>query len=237
MKIAIVDDDRQLSDRLMEYMDALLAGSCEWLHYPSGEAFLAAWTPGMCDRVILDIFMGGVTGMDVAREIRRSDREVKLVFCTTSNEFASESYEVNACYYLHKPLEKGRVKAMLDRIDLAQLEQARTVQLPDGTAAVLRDIVYADSAAHYVTLHCRRGKSIRVQASLGDVERLLCAYPYFFSPSKGLIVNFYEVAAQGADTFLMSDGSPIPISRRKAKEATEVYSSFRFEQLRKGGGE
>lgn len=169
MKIAIVDDDRQLSDRLMEYMDALLAGSCEWLHYPSGEAFLAAWTPGMCDRVILDIFMGGVTGMDVAREIRRSDREVKLVFCTTSNEFASESYEVNACYYLHKPLEKGRVKAMLDRIDLAQLEQARTVQLPDGTAAVLRDIVYADSAAHYVTLHCRRGKSIRVQASLGDV--------------------------------------------------------------------
>ena len=94
MKIAIVDDDRQLSDRLMEYMDALLAGSCEWLHYPSGEAFLAAWTPGMCDRVILDIFMGGVTGMDVAREIRRSDREVKLVFCTTSSEFASESYEV-----------------------------------------------------------------------------------------------------------------------------------------------
>lgn len=91
MKIAIVDDDRQLSDRLMEYMDALLAGSCEWLHYPSGEAFLAAWTPGMCDRVILDIFMGGVTGMDVAREIRRSDREVKLVFCTTSNEFASEA--------------------------------------------------------------------------------------------------------------------------------------------------
>ena len=167
MKIAIVDDDRQLSDRLMEYMDAVLAGSCEWLHYPSGEAFLAAWTPGMRDRVILDIFMGGVTGMDVAREIRRSDREVKLVFCTTSNEFASESYEANACYYLHKPLEKGRVKAMLDRIDLAQPEQARTVQLPDGTAAVLRDIVYADSAAHYVTLHCRRGKSIRVRASLG----------------------------------------------------------------------
>lgn len=102
---------------------------------------------------------------------------------------------------------------------------------------MLRDIVYADSAAHYVTLRCRRGKSIRVRASLGDVERLLCAYPYFFSPSKGLIVNFYEVAAQGADTFLMSDGIPIPISRRKAKEATEVYSSFRFEQLRKGGGE
>lgn len=236
MKIAIVDDDRQLHDRLKAYLDDLLAGSYEWLYYPSGEAFLSEWAPGMCDLVILDIFMGGLTGMEVAREMRRADREVKIVFCTTSNEFASESYEVNACYYLHKPLEKEQVKAMLDRVDLAQLERARTVQLPDGTAAVLRDIIYADCAAHYVTLHCRHGKSVRVRASLGDLERLLCAYPYFFCPSKGLIVNLYEVAAQGTDAFRMSDGSPIPISRRKAKEATEVYSSFLFDQLRKGGG-
>ena len=50
-----------------------------------------------------------------------------------------------------------------------------------------------------------------------------------------MIVNFYEVAAQNADTFTMSDGSRIPISRRKAKEVTEAYSSFLFEQLRKGG--
>lgn len=35
----------------------------------------------------------------------------------------------------------------------------------------------------------------------------------------------------------MSDGSLIPISRRKAKEVTDAYSSFLFEQLRKGGEE
>ena len=33
----------------------------------------------------------------------------------------------------------------------------------------------------------------------------------------------------------MSDGYLIPISRRKAKEVKEAYSSFLFEQLRKGG--
>ena len=33
MRIAIVDDDRQLSDRLMEYMDALLAGSSQYDRY------------------------------------------------------------------------------------------------------------------------------------------------------------------------------------------------------------
>ena len=64
---------------------------------------------------------------------------------------------------------------------------------------------------------------------------LLCGYPYFFIPSKGLIINFHEVDAQNADTFTMSNGSLIPISRRKAKEVTDAYSSFLFEQLRKGG--
>ena len=159
----------------------------------------------------------------------------KLVFCTTSNEFASESYEVNACYYLHKPFDRERVKAMLDRIDLAQVEKERTIQLPDGKSVVLRDIIYADYAAHYTTLHCKYGKDIILRANLSEIEALLCGYPYFFIPSKGLIINFHEVDAQNADTFTMSNGSLIPISRRKAKEVTDAYSSFLFEQLRKGG--
>ena len=67
------------------------------------------------------------------------------------------------------------------------------------------------------------------------MEALLCAYPYFFSPSKGIVVNFYEVAAQKGDTFQMSDGSVLPISRRRAREVLDAYSSFLFQRLRKGG--
>lgn len=33
----------------------------------------------------------------------------------------------------------------------------------------------------------------------------------------------------------MSDGTRVPISRRKAKEVSEAYSSFRFDLLRKDG--
>ena len=36
--------------------------------------------------------------MRIARVIRETDPNVCLVFATTSNEFASKSYEVNACY-------------------------------------------------------------------------------------------------------------------------------------------
>ena len=234
MKIAIVDDDRQSYERLRGYFDELLGPAAQTVYYPSAEAFLDAWEPGGFDLLIFDIFMGRLTGMDAAREVRKTDRSVKLVFSTSSNEFASESYEVDACYYLHKPFGIDRVRAMLDRLNLAELEKQRTARLPDGSSVVLRNIIYADFAAHRVTLHCKGGADTALRMNFSEIEPILCAYPYFFSPSKGMLVNFYEVAAQTGDTFRMSDGSIVPISRRKAKEVLDAYSSFLFEQLRKG---
>ena len=149
MRIAIVDDDIRMYECLQTYFGELLGSSAELTYFKSGEDFLRAWQPDAFELIVLDIFMDKLTGMDVAREIRKTDSDVRIAFGTTSNEFASESYEVNACYYLHKPFDRERVKAMLDRIDLAQVEKERTIQLPDGKSVVLRDIsrsFFADSS-------------------------------------------------------------------------------------------
>lgn len=234
MKIAVVDDDFQLYQRLRSYLEELLGDFAEITYFSSGETFLEVWETGIFDLILLDIFMDGITGMEVAVRVRETDPDVKIAFSTTSNEFASESYEVNTCYYLHKPFGIEQVKAMIDRLNLTELEQKRTVKLPDGTNVVLRGIIYADCAAHFITLHNRQQNDIVLRASFSEVEQLLCAYPYFISPTKGVIINFYEVAKQNHDTFIMSDGSHIPISRRKTNEALEAYSSFLFAKLRKG---
>ena len=233
MKIAVVDDDPIARDHLHTCLNGLLGDSCAIEPFSSGEAFLSVWQKGLFDLVILDIFMDRLNGMDVAREIRKTDPTVKLVFSTTSNEFASESYEVNACYYLLKPFGRDKVKAMLDRLDLSEIEKNRTVTLPDGTGVVLRNIIYTDCAAHLITLHCKRNRNIVLRASFSEMEALLCEYPYFFSPTKGMLINFYEVSARDGAMFKMSDGSLIPISRRRAGEVLEAYSSFCFAQLRK----
>lgn len=235
MKIAIVDDDRLLFKTLSSYLTELLGSSVKIFYFQNGEEFLAAKAPEEFDLLILDIFMGKLNGVEVAKKVRQSNRTVKIVFCTTSNEFASESYEVNACYYLLKPFTRAGVKAMLDRLDLAALEQLRTVRLPDGTDLVLRSIIYADCAAHRVQLHCKQQKVLTLRAPFAEIEQLLCAYPYFFSPTKGVIINFYEVTARTGNLFTLSCNANIPISRRKAKEVLEAYSAFRFKQLRKGG--
>ena len=221
MRIAIVDDDIQMCEQLSTLLNEFLGDSSEISDYRSGEEFLTAWETADFDLIILDIFMDKLTGVDVARKIRERDSNVKIVFSTTSNEFASESYEVNV---------------MLDRLNLAEIEKMRTVKLPDGTSAILRNIIYVDFSSHRVTLHCKYDVDTIVRTSFSEIESLLCAYPYFSSPTKGMLINFYEVASQTNDVFVMSDGKSIPISRRKSKEVLDAYFTFRFEMLRNGGG-
>ena len=121
MKIALVDNEpkeiEHLSQMLTEEFNNLNMKISKIDLYQSGEKFLIKWKTGMYDIVILDIFMDTLSGVDVAQKIRETDNEVKLVFCTTSNEFASESYSVNASYYLCKPIMNTSIWIKIEKIN------------------------------------------------------------------------------------------------------------------------
>lgn len=75
LKIAIVHDDKALFESLNTYLKELLGNSADIMGFSGGEEFLDVWRENGYDLIILDIFMGRLTGMDVAKEIRRHDRE------------------------------------------------------------------------------------------------------------------------------------------------------------------
>lgn len=235
MKVALVDDDADSVERLEGLLKSNIENSVLINRFSSGEEFLRFFTPESYDFIVLDIFMGKLTGIETAKKIRETDKKVKLVFCSSSNEFAFESYEVGACYYLRKPYTDESFCAMLDRIELERLELMRSIKLPDGQRAVLRNIVYADFSSHCMVFHCKSGGDVISRISFAQTEPFLCGYSYFCSPSKGVIVNFYEVRSIDNDVFLMSNNARIPISRRKLKEVKEAYANFRFDLLRHGG--
>ena len=149
MKIALVDDELtqllNLKKLLSMQLHDLVPGSSHLIDtYRSGQSFLDHWTAGQYDVIILDIFMGGITGVEVAKVIRRTDMNVKLVFCSHSNEFATESYEVNAQYYLVKPATPGSISNMLSRLNLERIQLGQSITLPDGKNIILRQVLYTE---------------------------------------------------------------------------------------------
>ena len=95
MRIAIVDDlgtERTLlKERLVRQLSQRGADA-EILEFDSGEAFLAAEEAQRFTAAFLDIYMNGLSGMDAARELRKTDADCLLVFTTTSTDHALEGF-------------------------------------------------------------------------------------------------------------------------------------------------
>ena len=117
--IAICDDQRKDS----EYISALVR---EWAEgqkiavqlelFPSAEAFLFQYAERKdWDLLLLDIEMGNMDGVSMAKTVRRENEAVQIVFITGYSDYIAEGYEVAALHYLMKPVKPGKLFAVLDR--------------------------------------------------------------------------------------------------------------------------
>ncbi len=233
MRIALVDDTPIELKILTEIIDHELP-EADVYTFPNGEAFLETWNNASFDLILLDIYMDELHGIDVAKKIRETDMDVRIVFCTTSNEFASESYEVGANYYLQKPVSSTSFQRMLKMIRLGEYELNRFITLPDGQRIVLRNITYTEYYNHSIIIHSKKRADLQTRMSQTEWEALLSEHKFLYGCSKGIVVNFYEVLRQEDGMFILHDQSVVPISRRKSKDALEAYAHFRFEAMRKG---
>ena len=138
---------------------------------------------------------------------------------------------MNADYYLRKPLTQENVSAMFRRLNLKRMELSQTMILPNGYSVRLRQILYTNYFNHVVTFYFKTEDSYSLRISQAELEDLLLPYGYFFSPIKGMIINLHEVVKLTKDSFLMSNGKMIHITRRKYKEARETYNRFCLKKL------
>lgn len=233
MRVALVDDTPEELRILSEILNEQLP-QADVYTFQNGESFLNNWEQNSYDLILLDIYMDEMLGVDVARKVRQTDLDVRIVFCTTSNEFASESYEVGANYYLQKPVSATSFQRMLQMIRLSDYELNRFITIPDGQKIVLRNITYTEYYNHSIIIHSKKRADLQTRMSQTEWETLLSEHSFLFSCSKGIVVNFYEVEKTEDGMFVLKNGSQVPISRRKSKEAMEAYAHFRFEQMRKG---
>lgn len=234
MRIALVDDTTEELKILTNILHSELP-QADVYTFPNGESFLKTWKDNSYDLIILDIYMKEMLGVDVARIVRETDEDVRIVFCTTSNEFASESYEVRANYYLQKPVSASSFQRMLQMIHLGEYELNRFITLPDGQRIVLRNITFTEYYNHTIIIHSKKRADLQTRMSQTEWEALLSDYNFLYSCSKGIVVNFHEVERQENSMFILKNQTSVPISRRKNKEALEAFAQFRFHKMRKEG--
>jgi len=116
--ILLVDDDRELSRMLAEY----LAGEgIETVIAPDGATALERLNSGSFDLVILDVMMPGIGGFEVLRRLRQMPLQVPVIMLTARGEEVDRivGLELGADDYLAKPFNPrelmARIRAVLRR--------------------------------------------------------------------------------------------------------------------------
>ena len=62
----------------------------------------------------MDIFMQGMNGIETAQQLIERNGKISIILCSSSNEYASESYDIGAIRYLLKPISQEKFYRSLD---------------------------------------------------------------------------------------------------------------------------
>ena len=201
--------------------------------FKRGEAFLSEFKADLFDIIFLDIIMDGMDGMEVAKQIRKVDEKCRIVFITVSMEFAVDSYEVNASWYIVKPYTYQKFSKALKHCGISILEQKQHIIIGEQPIYV-HSIAYTEYREREVFIYYQNGESTTVSIRQSDFSALLLKYNYFCDCVRGILVNFEAVEKLMSDSFLLKDGTIIPISRLKYKEVREKFLKFYYSRLRGG---
>lgn len=217
LRIAVVDDENiyieQITQYIQQYADeknrSILTET-----FRDGSDLLKSYS-SQYDIILLDIEMEEMSGMDTAREIRKINQDVVLVFITNMAQYAINGYEVGALDYVLKPLNYYTFSVRLERA-ITRVKKRQTdeilLNLPDGIKRLKADIIYyievQNRMLHY---HTKEGV-FTVRGTLQGAEDML-RESHFVRCNHWYLVNLQYVSEIRKNIVIVA-GDELEISRR-----------------------
>lgn len=175
-RIAVVDDDREFSAKLREYLEQYAKENDETFEievFYDGAEILKDYTPRY-ELILLDIEMPAVNGMEAAQKIREMDESVVLMFITNMAQYAIHGYSVGALDFVMKPISyypfSMKIKRALKRV---QKKEIPTILLTtsDGVKRLkVSQIYYVEIQGHMLHYYTEEGEFV-MRGTLSSVEK------------------------------------------------------------------
>ena len=215
-KIAICDDleaDRQYIAALAAKWAADAGHTVQIDTFVSAEDFLFHYAGKKdYDILFLDIEMGAMDGVTMAKQLRGENDTVQIVFVTGYSDYISEGYDVAALHYLMKPVKEEKLCFVLDRAaeKLAKNERILNLELSGEMVRVpICQIRYAEVFGNYVTVHALSDYTVKM--TLGRLEEQLD--DRFYRAGRSVLINLTQISRVSKTEIRLTDGTAIPLPR------------------------
>lgn len=235
LRVGICDDRQEDIERVRTLADRF-SDSCptcplELFAYQSPYDLLEeVERTGGCDIYLLDILMPRMSGIELARVLRKRRERIQILFLTTSREYGIEAIGVKAAGYLLKPIqEKPFMEAMHSCIKELDPERhpSLLVKTRQGLIRVqLAELMMIESFNHVCELTLSNGTKLQTTARLSDFHEQLRESPSFACPHRAYIVNMEYIRCISSMGILMTDGRQLPVSRKGYPAIKTAYLDY-----------
>lgn len=225
-KIAICDDEQDQ----IEYISSLVSAwgrqnscACDINIFNSAEAFLFEYEDNKAyDILLLDVEMKSVTGIELAKRIRKDNNRSEIIFITSHFEFVGEGYEVDALHYLIKPIDENKLMQVLNKAaDKLSVEPPFVVISCEGGTIKLYEsnILYVESFLHYIVIHTK-DKEYRIKESISAFEEKLS--DDFYRIHRSYVVSLKHIT-RISRTSVNIGNLELPLSRGKYDDVNRAF--------------
>lgn len=234
IRIAVCDDSPEFLQQIacmVEKWSEQSETPVELYRFTNGDELLTKNAVTHMDIIFLDIIMPLQNGIDTARELRQSDNAAKIIFLTSSPEFALDSYEVKACGYLLKPVAYEKVKETLNECSHAFETEPKHIVLKTAVGyqkVYFHDMEYAEAQNKRVVFYLRTGQTVEALAPLHSLEDGLTENDGFFKCHRSYLVFLPNVDHFSMTEIITKSGRSIPIARGYGKVFKDAYFVYTF---------
>lgn len=182
--------------------------------FPSAENFLFEYAENKnFDILLLDIQMDKMDGVELAKQIRKENESVQIVFITGFPDFLAEGYEVSALHYLMKPVKEEKLSQVLDKAvsKLQKNEKSLFLNIDGENLRIpLNEILFIEAQGHYILINTQTNK-YKIKMNLSDIEKSLDNG--FFRSQRSFIVGLKYIKRITRTAVFLENNLEIPLSR------------------------
>ena len=225
--IAICDDDStQLKKTEKLIMEAIAQYSPEIDRFSDGTELLKAMQNSdyVPDLAVLDIYMPKCSGIEVAKRLNELAPECRIIFLTSYLGYATDVYETRHSYFILKAELTDRIEAALAKALAETTENLRLCFREGRTVKIVpaSEVLYLERNLKKTTIALSSGVEHTTPAK---AEELLKGVNkgMFVHCHQSYWVNLEKVTSMTADSFILSNGMEIPISRSQKKEVKKAF--------------
>ena len=238
LTVAICDDNEEQIAELRRLLGQWAADKPLALvidEYVSAESFLFSYPDRPCSLLLLDIEMGRLNGMELAKKLRRQKDMLPIVFVTGYSEYMGDGYEVEALHFLLKPVDQSRLFSVLDRYLARHVpEREFLLKSDEGITHISPDaILYCEAMGKKTEVYLSDGQVLVGNMGISGLKASLTEE--FVFCHRSYLVNLRYVHNIKKDEVRLDNGVCVPVSRRLYGELNERFIRYYTEKAGSGG--